>query len=131
MRLKRVDFPAPFGPMMACRSPSAIVRSTPFVATNPLKDFVRFWIFSISPSPPAWEESRQLRHTGQPFREGEENNEEDHTKNCRPVLSVLRDLSFEDEEHRGPACRSEEGMHPAEDRHDEDLGRFGPPGGRR
>src|SRR5688572_3625956 len=129
MRLKRVDFPAPFGPMMACRSLSAIVRSTLFVATNPLKDFVRFWIFSISPSLPTGEEPRQPRQPGQPVREGEEHDEEDHTKNCRPVLSVLRGLPFEDEEHRGPDCRSEEGVHSPEDRHDEDLGRSGPPGG--
>src|SRR4029453_3587207 len=46
--LKSVVFPAPFGPMMARRSPSGTARSTPFTPWPPPKCFRR---------PPVWRTS--------------------------------------------------------------------------
>ena len=40
-RLKSVVLPAPFGPIIHRRSPSATVRSTEAVTSRPPKDFVR------------------------------------------------------------------------------------------
>ena len=43
-RLKKVDFPAPFGPMIAVIFPFSISKSTLSTAVNPPKDFVRLFM---------------------------------------------------------------------------------------
>src|SRR6266498_738300 len=127
MRLKRVVFPAPLGPMMALMDPRGTVKLTPLTAWKPPK-LLRSPVTSSTrrPSPHPLPEGHE-RPRDAPG-EDEEEHHEDGAENERPVLGVGDDLLVEPDQHGRPEGGAEERAHAAEEGHDQDLRGFGPVG---
>src|SRR5258706_1127573 len=91
-----VVLPAPFGPMIACVSPSATERLTPSVARKAPKLFCRFVTSSI----------RFLEHGSQAAPEEDHRQDEQRAEDDLPVLGeALQDL-LEDEQREGAEQRA-------------------------
>src|SRR5215475_7407430 len=70
-RLRKVDFPAPFGPITACTRPSSNASETSFTAPSAPKRRVRFSVRKRgSATGASWQEAREAL--------GEEENDRDH-----------------------------------------------------
>src|SRR6266542_4062679 len=134
MRLKKVDLPAPLGPITAAISPRATARLTQLTAMKPSKALRRERTSSMAHrlrcrprflTPAA-------RCVGQraddPAGEGEEEHDQHRAENERPVFGVGGDLLVEEDERSRAYRRPPEMPHPAEDRHDQRLGRLRPKG---
>src|SRR5688572_11863455 len=123
MRLKNVVLPAPLGPMMAAICPRATPRLTPPTAWKPSND-LRMSRTSSTARPQAVPGGVERAHD--PARKHEEQHDEDAAEDEGPVLRVRGDLLVEHEEDEGAHGGPVEVAHPAQNGHDEDLGRFGP-----
>src|SRR5688500_7426883 len=90
-RLKNVDLPAPFGPIIATISRSATRMLTPPTAVKPPKDLRTLCTSStratLSDAQPA-----EMGGADQPSRECEEEHDEDRAQDERPELRVGGDL---------------------------------------
>src|SRR5579871_3803998 len=127
IRLKKVVLPAPLGPITATIWRSATSRLTPPTATKPAKLLCSSRTSSIA----ARYDPLQTRHSGhhpadQPAGKHKQQNEEQAAEHKRPILGVVGDLLVEPNKRRRPDRRPPEVIHAAEDRHDDDLGRFRP-----
>src|SRR3970040_2090787 len=127
IRLKSVVFPAPLGPMMALMPPSGTLTLTPATAWKPSK-LLRRSRTSSTARPPAEPAPGGRRGTGDAAGEDEEEDDQDHPQDQRPVLGVGDDLLVEPEQRQGAHRRPEEGAHAAQERHHQDLGRISPLG---
>src|SRR5687768_12541529 len=131
-RLKKVDLPAPLGPMMATISRDPMVRLTPATAVKPPNDLPTSWTWRVA------EPVMSARPTGakpapagierpdNATREHEQQHDQSDTENERLVLRVGVDLLVH--LHHGSRAdgRPPEVADSTEDRHDEHFGRFGP-----
>src|SRR5262245_18861950 len=126
IKLKNVVLPAPLGPMMAAICPGFTRRLTPATAWNPSKALRTSRTSSTGhpPQPPPAGIQRAHDAAG----EHEEQHDEDRPQHERPVLGVRGDLLVEDQKDQRAYGRPPEMPHPAQDGHDEDLGRFRPVG---
>src|SRR5947207_5562448 len=124
IRLKNVVLPAPLGPMIAAISPPAIRRLTPATAWKPSNDF-RTSRTSSNRGPPEAEHGG-VERAHDAAREAEQQHDQDRAEDERPVFRVGRDLLVQHVQHERTDGRTPEVAGAAEDRHDQDLGRFGP-----
>src|SRR5581483_1488874 len=137
MRLKRVDLPAPLGPMTAAISPRATERLTPSTAVKPSKVLRTPSTSSIALSRIGGGSGIGLRTctqaldgtdqgAGDAAGEDEEQDDQHHAHREGPILGVGGDLLVEHDEGGSPDGRPPECAHAAEDGHDQRLGRLGP-----
>src|SRR5579863_7852288 len=127
IRLKKVDFPAPFGPMTAAIWRVSTVRLTSLTATKPAKLLLRERTSSIARRqimPQAAEAGDKPADDA--AGECEQQHQQDHAEDERPILRVVGDLLVEPDEGQRPDRRAPEKFDAAEDRHDDDLGGFRP-----
>src|SRR5881628_3238869 len=114
-----VVLPAPFGPMIACVSPSSTSRSTRSVARRPPKLLLRPRT-AISGSAIARDQPEQA-----PLGE-EDHDDEEGPQDDLPVLRQGGEHVFEAEEHDRTEDGPEQRAHPAQDDHEHDLAGPGP-----
>src|SRR5919106_5478896 len=126
IRLKSVVLPAPLGPMIAAIIPRSTRRLTPPTAMKPSK-LLRTSRTSSTPRPPQAAGGR-LDGAGQAAREHEEQHHQDRPQHEGPVLGVGHDLLVEQDQHERADGGAIERAHPAEQGHDQHLGRLGPIG---
>src|SRR5215207_424629 len=139
IRLKKVDLPAPFGPITAAMLPWATDRLTPSTAVNPSKDLrtprtSSIWIDLFKSAggrralPPAKARDQCFRGSGDAARKQEQQQDQDASHHERPVLRVGGDLLVQHDEGEGADRRAPEAPNSAQDRLDQRLGRLGPVG---
>src|SRR5882672_2945424 len=115
-----VVLPAPFGPMIACVSPSRTSRSMPSLARSAPKLLLRP------------RTSRMLLliffrdQTRQPAPEEHHREHQQGPQNDLPVLRPAREQILEDEERERAQHRPGDAPHAAEDHHEHQLARAGP-----
>src|SRR6266581_993966 len=124
IRLKSVVLPAPLGPMMAQMLPLGTSKETRETAMKPLNDLVRSRT-SSTPRPPQ-PAADQLGCARKPGGENEQEDDEDRAEHEGPVLRVGDDLLVQEDERQRADAGPVERPHPAEQRHDQHLGRLGP-----
>src|ERR1700730_810924 len=127
MRLKSVVLPAPLGPMIALIDPRGTLKLTPPTARKPSK-LLRRPRTSSTGRPPPETVLEGDRGAGDPAGEYEEEHHQNGAEDQGPVLGVRDDLLIEPDQDGRAEGRAEEGAHAAEERHDQDLRRFGPVG---
>src|SRR5713226_3663900 len=125
MRLKNVVLPAPFGPMIAAIWPRATPRVTPATAWQPSNALRTSRTSSMARA--------QARHRGRQrpddaAREGEEDHGQHRAEDEGPVLGVRGELLVQHEQDERAHRGAPEAPHPAEQRHDQHLGRLRPVG---
>src|SRR3954464_2157501 len=128
IRLKNVDLPAPFGPITAAICCRSTVRLTALTAVKPPKVLAIWLISSIGTCSlgAAQANNPAMQRAEQATWEDEQQNEQDGAENERPVFGVGGDLLVQQYQHAGADHRAPEVVHPAEDSHDQHLGRFRP-----
>src|SRR5262245_36032973 len=139
IRLKKVDLPAPFGPITAAISPRPIEKSTRSTAVKPSKRLLTPRTSSIGLYH-VWRAGRRRcglgadaqasngsrQGAGDSAREHEQQHDEHRSHRQWPILGKRRDLLVEDDESCRPYRRSPEAAHAPEDGHDQRLRRLGP-----
>src|SRR5882672_11685419 len=113
-----VVFPAPFGPMIACVSPSRTSRSMPSLARSAPKLFLR-----------PRTSRRLLILVEQPRESSPEEQHRKHQQrpeNNLPVLRPAREQVLEDEERERAEHRPGDAPHATEDHHEHQLARASP-----
>src|SRR5437879_1248352 len=115
-----VVLPAPFGPMIACVSPSRISRSTSSLARSAPKLFVRprtsskvLFILAEEQSREAAPQEKHRQHQERP---------EDQL----PVLRPARESVLDQQEREGAEHRPGDARHAAQDHHEHELARTRP-----
>src|SRR5262245_23645100 len=141
IRLKKVDLPAPLGPITAAISRRLMAKSTRSTAVKPSKALLRACTSSIAlhhlglagrrsrragARPQALEDGAD--GTGNAAGKYEQQDDEHRAHRQRPILGIGGDLLIEHDKGRRPHRRSPEAAHAAEDRHDQRLRRLGPEG---
>src|SRR6185312_13787219 len=124
MRLNSVDLPAPFGPMTAAICRVSTDRLTSDTARKPPKDLLTPAISSTRPT--SHPRPERVDAADNPPGKHEQQDQEDRAQHERPILRVVGDFLVEPNQGQRADRRSPEEIHAAEDRHDHDLGRFGP-----
>src|SRR5579863_595286 len=127
IRLKKVDLPAPLGPITATICRVSTVRLTPATATKPAKDLLRLRISSTAWRKPMTElaiSGDESAHDA--AGEGIEQYQQDRAEDERPIFGIVGDLLVEPHQREGANRRAPEIVHAAEDGHDHDLGGFRP-----
>src|SRR5438105_4138184 len=118
-----VVLPAPFGPMIACVSPSSTSRSTRSVARRPPKLLLSPRTATsgsaIARDPPLHEPEQA------PLGE-EDHDDQEGPQDDLPVLRQGGEHVFEAEEHDRAEDGPDQRAHPAEDHHEHDLAGAGP-----
>src|SRR5690349_3876103 len=112
----KVVLPAPFGPMIACVSPSRTSKSMPSVARSAPKLLVSFLTSSIG----LVEDPRQAA------AEEDDGEDEQGSEDHLPVLRPARQEILEEEEGEGAEHRARGARHAAEDHHEHDVARLLP-----
>src|SRR5689334_14175451 len=110
----KVVLPAPFGPMIACVSPSRTSKSMPSVARSAPKLFVSFRTSSIG----------FVEDAGEAAPEEEDRKDEQRAEDHLPVLGPAREQVLEEEQREGAEHRSCRARHAAEDHHEHDVARL-------
>src|SRR6516164_8445997 len=127
IRLKRVDFPAPFGPTTAAIWRVSTVRLTPPTATKPANALCKSWTSSIAARDPAPGETKSGDNAADDAAgEHEQQHQQNGAEDERPVFGIGGDLLIEPDQRHRADRRPPEKIHSAEDRHDDHLGRFRP-----
>src|SRR6185437_11922576 len=126
IRLKKVDFPAPFGPMTAVICCVSTRRLTESTATKPAKVLVRPRMSSMAPAPAPQPLVSRHQPANDAAGEREEQHQQDDAEDEGPILRVGGDLLVEPDQREGANRRSPEIIDAAEDRHDQHFGRFRP-----
>src|SRR5713226_1375286 len=107
-----VVLPAPFGPMMACVSPSRTSRSTLSLASSAPKLLVRPRTSSRLLFIPAGEQSRETAP------EKEHRHHQQRTQDQLPVFGPARERVFDQQQRERAQLRSGDAPHAAEDHHE-------------
>src|SRR5215472_17727263 len=127
IRLKRVDFPAPFGPITAAIWRVSTVRLTPPTATKPANALCKSCTSSIAARDPV---AGEAKAGDEATNDAAGKDEEQHQQNCteheRPIFGIGGDLLVEPNQRQRADRRPPEKVHAAEDGHDDHLGRFRP-----
>src|SRR3954469_20622461 len=114
--LMNVVLPAPFGPMIACVSPSRTSKSMPSVARSAPKFFVSWRTSSI----------RLVEHSRQAATEEDHREHEQRAEDHLPVLRPAREQVLQQEQREGAEHRAGGTRHAAEDHHEHDVARLLP-----
>src|SRR5207244_2918450 len=107
----KVVLPAPFGPMMACVSPSRTSKSMPSVARSAPKLFVNWRTSSI----------RLVEDARQAAAEEDHREDEQRAEDHLPVLRPAGKKIFEQQQGKGAEHRPGGARHAAEDHHEHDV----------
>src|SRR4051794_11958156 len=114
--LMKVVLPAPFGPMIACVSPSRTARSIPSVARSAPKDFTSRRTSSIG--------TRQ--QAGEAALEEDDGEDQQRPKDDRPVFRVALEELLEKDQRKGAEHRSRGAGDTAQDHHEHEVTRLHP-----
>src|SRR5205814_7033593 len=106
-----VVLPAPFGPMMACVSPSRTSKSMPSVARSAPKLFVNWRTSSIG----------LVEDAGESAAEEDDGEDEQRAEDDLPVLRPAGKEIFEEQQGKGAEHRPGGARHAAEDHHEHDV----------
>src|SRR5436190_13156034 len=104
----KVVLPAPFGPMMACVSPSRTSRSMPSLARSAPKLLVSARTSSIG----------SIENARQAAAEEDHRKDEQRSQDHLPVLGPAREQVLHQEQSKGAEHRSGGARHAAEDHHE-------------
>src|SRR4051812_12569929 len=107
----KVVLPAPFGPMMACVSPSRTSKSMPSVARSAPKLFVSWRTSSI----------RFVEDPRQTTTEKDHRDNQQRAEDHLPMLGPSREQVLEQQQREGAEHRAGGARHPAEDHHEHDV----------
>src|SRR5215472_6161047 len=115
-----VVFPAPFGPITACSSPSTILRMRSSVATMPPKRLARFSTRSKS----AMAHPRQ--QTVDAAAREQDNQQQQRSEDDLPILGNARQRLLENQQRHRAEQRPEGGGHTSKHDHDDEIARARP-----
>src|SRR5512143_1698057 len=131
IRLNRVVFPAPLGPMMALSSPFRTPKLTSWVTFKPPNAFARRRTSRMGgrvsiPHPAPLPVRPLVERPDDTPGEEDDDRQHDPPDPDLPELGVLPDHILDEEDDPGTHQRAEEGGDPAEDAHQDHLARLGP-----
>src|SRR5258705_5793581 len=112
----KVVLPAPFGPMMACVSPSRTSKSMPSVARSAPKVLTKFLTSSIG----------LVEDAGEAAAEEDDRQHEQRPEDHLPVLRPSREEGLDEEQREGAEHRPGGARYAAEDHHEHDVARLLP-----
>src|SRR3954470_6401766 len=107
----KVVLPAPFGPMMACVSPSRTSKSMPSVARSAPKLFVSWRTSSI----------RFVENPREAAAEEDHRDNQQRTEDHLPMLGPSREQVLEQQQRKGAEHGAGGARHAAEDHHEHDV----------
>src|SRR5262245_35941982 len=116
----RVVFPAPFGPMTACSSPSGILRLSASVAIMPPKRLPRLFTCSKSAMTHLAKQSVDAPAGEQHYQQ------QQWTKYDLPVFGDAGEHLFQHQQRHRAEQRAKGRTHAAEHDHDDEIARAGP-----
>src|SRR5256714_13817659 len=113
--LMKVVLPAPFGPMIACVSPSRTARSMPSLARRAPKVFVS-----------ARTSSMALKNAGEAALEEDDRQHEERPEHRLPVLGPALEDLLQDDQRQCAEQRPGGARQAAEDHHEHEVARLDP-----
>src|SRR5260221_6964935 len=117
----KVVLPAPFGPMMACVSPSRTSKSMPSVARSAPKVLTSWRTSRIEAS-----RIGLVQDAGEAAAEEDDRQHEQRAEDHLPVLRPSREQVLDEEQREGAEHRPGGARHAAEDHHEHDVARLLP-----